>query len=200
MSPWQDLPYPLQTRNGAKDDSASSFCEGSAAARKTFVMKRTLLALATALLAACGQPAEPAPKAPATAGAIDAVEKDAVLAALNPVVSADLGKPAVVAPATFKTDGDWAWVIGTLKTPDGAALKFADTTYAAAEAEGFIDPGGSTYALLKREGGAWTVTRFVVAPTDMAWLTWPQEYGAPAALLGVEPESATDDVQSGPTP
>lgn len=34
------------------------------------------------------------------------------------------------------------------------------------------------------ENGTWSVVTHVIAPTDMAWLSWPNEYGAPAEIMG----------------
>jgi hypothetical protein len=87
-------------------------------------------------------------------------------------------------------------VVGQPRTPDGQPFSFAGTTYAAAEAEGFIDGGGTTYALLRREAGVWTVKAFAVGPTDVPWTTWPEEYGAPPALMDLP----LDPPEFGPTP
>ena len=43
--------------------------------------------------------------------------------------------------------------------------------------------GPATYGLMHRVGGRWTVTVFVIGPTDVAYIGWPDAYGAPASLF-----------------
>jgi hypothetical protein len=152
---------------------------------------RTTIIAAAAFVAACS----PAPSDQATTEtpAADSAEqpqapdpeRDAMVAALSPAASADIGRPVTFTVMTKRTDGDWGWLVAQPWTPEGAALDWSTTRYATQAREGVLDGGGTTYALLHRQNGQWTVTAFAVGPTDVAWADWPQRYGAPAELMEV---------------
>lgn len=108
-----------------------------------------------------------------------------VAVALRNVLEADLGRPVSLRIDTQRQDGDWAWIAALPQTPDGAAVDWSTTRYAEQAREGMLD-GGVTYALLQRQNGEWVVRDYAVGPTDVAYMTWPQDYGAPAALMGLE--------------
>jgi hypothetical protein len=149
-------------------------------------MKRILFAVVAALAAACSPPA---PKADAPAGepgipAIEAnPERDAMTAALAPRVEAEIGQPVSFTVNTMRVENDWAWLVTQPWTPAGTQIDWSQTRYAERAAEGVLDGGGTTYALLRRENGQWRVVDFAVGPTDVAWADWPQRHGAPASLM-----------------
>ena len=68
------------------------------------------------------------------------------------------------------------------------AIDWARTKYGDQSAEGVLDGGGTTYALLKRENGQWRVLEFVIGPTDVAYADWPERHDAPAGLMGLAAE------------
>ena len=43
--------------------------------------------------------------------------------------------------------------------------------------------GGYVHALLVRQDGRWQVRRQVICATDVPWASWPEYFGAPAALF-----------------
>jgi hypothetical protein len=143
------------------------------------------------VLAACS-PA-PAPIAPESPGANSAgsngeaeapdPERDAMLAALIPAVSAEIGAEVTFTVETKRTQGDWGWIVARPWTPDGAQIDWSSTALAERAREGALDGGGATYALLRRQSGQWRVVAFAVGPTDVAYADWPQRYGAPAPLM-----------------
>jgi hypothetical protein len=136
-------------------------------------------------VAACSEPTAP-PPAPAASEAPDpAVSSAEVLAAAAPVVSATIGLSVSLSPTTVNIQDDWAWVVAQPQTPEGGAIDWSATAFAEDAALGVLDGGGTTYVLLKRENGAWRVLDHVVGPTDVAWINWPTQYGAPAGLLGL---------------
>ncbi len=148
-----------------------------------------LLAIA-ATLAACSPAKEeaPPPEAPAVAAeadTVDAATRTGVLDALSAAIAEDLGQQVDFRVDLLKADGDWAWVVALPQALGGSPVDFSKTRYAAQAQAGALDGGGVTYALLERKDGAWTVRDFAVGPTDVAYLDWPQKYGAPASLMGL---------------
>jgi hypothetical protein len=155
-------------------------------------MRAVLIASFAVCVVACTPPSSPTPPAQDTSTASAAgetlpadPERDAMIATLTPAVSADIGQPISFVATSSRTQGDWGWLIAQPWTPQGAALDWSQTRYADRAQAGVLDGGGTTYALLKRVNGAWTVTAFAVGPTDVAYNDWPQRYGAPPELLGL---------------
>jgi hypothetical protein len=151
-------------------------------------MRALVVALGLAL-AACSEPAPPGePPAPAApeAPSADATTAD-LLAAAVPVVSATIGTPVGLAPSTVNIQNDWAWLVVQPQTPTGGEIDWSTTAFAEDAALGVLDGGGTTYILLKRENGAWRVLDHVVGPTDVAWINWHTQYGAPPELMGLPP-------------
>jgi len=147
-------------------------------------MRAVFVALASSV-AACSEPAAP-PSAPAASEAPDpATARADVLAASAPIVSATIGLPVSLSPTTVNIQDDWAWVVAQPQTPEGGTIDWSATTFAEDAELGVLDGGGTTYVLLKRENGAWRVLDHVVGPTDVAWINWPTQYGAPAELMGL---------------
>ena len=142
-----------------------------------------LMALTTALV-----PAPVLAQAPAAAAARDVGPADplrpVLLNALRPAIVADLGQSVKFVVATLRTQGDWAYVVARPQRPDGREIDFRATRYREAIDQGVFD-GPTLYALMQRREQRWTVVDFVIGPTDVAWAGWPEEHGAPAALLGL---------------
>lgn len=143
-------------------------------------MKRiAAIAAVFAMLSACSPPAE----TPQSGAAQPASEREAILAAVTPVIAADLGQPVLFEPTTLNTKGDWAWIVGAPRTAAGAPIDWATTSHAARAQEGMLD-GNDVYVLAQKTADGWSVRDFAVAPTDVAWIEWPQKYGAPRTLFG----------------
>jgi len=151
---------------------------------------RALLVAFSLALAACSEPAPPPePAAPAAPGAPSAdAATEALLAVLTPLVSVEIGQPIRFEPTNVTIRDEWAYVVGQLQQPDGAAIDWATTALASRYENGAMDTGGATHVLLKQENGVWRVLTHVIAPTDVAWLAWPAEYGVPPDVLGAPAE------------
>lgn len=144
------------------------------------------------LSALVGAPLTPAPVAapPAVAVAQSAPRSVPVgdplrrplLDALRGEVEAELDQPVQFVVQTLKVQGDWAFYAGEVQGPGGRAIDFGRTPYAEAIAEQMFD-GPGTFALLRRQGGRWTVVTHVIGPTDVAYVGWHDEYGAPERLF-----------------
>lgn len=145
---------------------------------------RALLVAVALSVAACSQPAEPpVPAAPEAPSADAATE--ALLIVLTPVVSAEIGQPIRFDPTSVSVRDQWAYVVGDPRQTDGAALDWSTTALASRYEHGAMDESGATHVLLKQEAGVWRVVTYVIAPTDVAWLSWPQDYGVPPGVLGI---------------
>ncbi|MEZ6023169.1 MAG: hypothetical protein R3C16_07125 [Hyphomonadaceae bacterium] len=141
-----------------------------------------VLALAV-VAAACTPPAQRPEDAPGAQAGADDEQNDPLARALTPVVAADLGRPIKFTVETSRTDGEWGWIVAHPWTPEGAAIDWSQTNYAQRAGAGMLDGGGTTFALMRQENGAWRVVEFVVGPTDAAWVEWPQRHGAPQSLV-----------------
>lgn len=159
-------------------------------------MKKLFAALVVAALAACSPPVAKAPETPAPEAAAsalvseaDAATRNALLMALTPAIEKDLGTKVSFKPEIVRTMGDWGYIQADAVNLDGTPVDISRTHYAGADKEGVFD-GPRVNALLKRSGEAWTVTTFIVGSTDVAWESWPKEFGAPPEVLGFETSEA----------
>jgi hypothetical protein len=125
--------------------------------------------------------AEPATESVRNIGKADALRKP-LLDGLRGPIEKDLGQPVQFVVGTLRVQGAWAFVIATPQTKTGQPIDYSRTHYAQAIADGVFD-GGTVFALLKSDQGAWLVKDFVIGPTDVAFLAWPDQHGAPAALF-----------------
>lgn len=110
-----------------------------------------------------------------------------LLDALRQPIEQDLGQPVQFMVKTLRTQGNWAFIVATPQTKTGEAIDFARTHYAQAMVDGVFD-GSTIFALLKADNNVWSVTEFVIGPTDVAYLAWPDQYGAPATLFELPSE------------
>jgi hypothetical protein len=149
------------------------------------------LILAFALLAvACTPPAQaPSGDAPTPGGEAGQAtqapdpERDAMVDALSAQAGVDIGLPVTFEVTTKRVEGEWGWLVAQPWTREGAQIDWSQTRYAQRAAEGVLDGGGTTYALLRKQNATWTVVAFAVGPTDVAYADWPQRYGAPASIM-----------------
>lgn len=144
-----------------------------------------VLALISAPLSAGSAPAAPPPAVQAGPRNVPVGDpmRRPILDALRPAIQRDLGgQPVQFMVDRLRIQGDWAFYAGSIQQPNGRPIDFSKTRYASALEEGFFD-GPGTYALLRRTAGAWRVVTFVVGPTDVAYLGWPDEHGAPMSLF-----------------
>lgn len=151
-------------------------------------MRSVLLSLSLVLVVpALSSAAHAAPTAEGVrdVGKSDALRKP-LLDALRGPVQRDLEQPVQFVVSTLRVQDGWAFVIATPQTPAGEPIDYARTRYASAIADGVFD-GGTLFALLRSDGGSWSVTAFVIGPTDVAYLAWPEQHGVPATLFGLPP-------------
>lgn len=135
------------------------------------------LALLLPLLAAATTSAQQRPHTPPRGSA----ERQAIMDALRVPVQRELKKPVIFEVRTLRVLGTWAFVEAVPRKPDGSPFDYRGTPYQQAIDEGMFDDGA--FALLRREGGRWRVLRYVIGPTDVAWIPWEEELRAPRAVF-----------------
>jgi len=128
--------------------------------------------------------AQEKPHSPATGSA----ERVAILDAARKPVADELGKPVQFVVKQIDVQGSWAFLHARMQSPGGQTIDYADTRYADAAAHGH--KSSSYAALLQRQGESWSVLAYSVGPTDVAWIGWAQQYGAPPALFETPNESS----------
>lgn len=110
---------------------------------------------------------------------------DAVIVAANTTLTEQVGQPVAIQPEIFRSEGDWAFVYGPVRTPDGTALDWSTTSMAEAAAEGMMD-GDLGVVLLNWSDGGWRVVEAVIGATDVPQVAWPDEHHVSPALVGME--------------
>lgn len=102
-------------------------------------------------------------------------------------IEQDLGQKVQFVVDRLVVQGPWAFAILHPRTPAGGEIDFRQTHYREALEEGMFD-GDTTYALLRSEGGRWRLLAHAIGPTDVTYAGWPEEFGAPEALFGLNPQ------------
>lgn len=85
--------------------------------------------------------------------------------------------------------GPWVFLRGKLRGT-GERPYYAGTVYESRRADGVMSD--AYVVLLKKtsdtgadnDARSWGVADYAIGPTDVAWLTWPDEHEAPPALFG----------------
>lgn len=108
-------------------------------------------------------------------------ERKALMDALRLPVQAELKKPVIFKVDRLKVQGDWAFLAGVPLKPDGSEMDYRDTIHQEAIREGAFD--GGIFALLQNRNGQWQTVRHIIGATDVPYVDWPQEFGAPEAIF-----------------
>jgi hypothetical protein len=139
-------------------------------------VKRESLCALLAMFALClwGAAQTETPKA-------GSAERKAIMDALRNPVEKELGKKVVFKVEHLKVLDGWAFMRGLPQQPDGKAVDYRDTPYQERIQDGTFDDG--ICALLKKQGDKWRVLIFQIGSTDVPWVTWEEEYKAPAAIF-----------------
>lgn len=115
--------------------------------------------------------------------ALGSSEREALMDALRPAIQRDLGMKVIFKIYKLNVADDFAFVQAEPLTPSGDAVDYRKTKYKELFQDGTFDTGGNTFALLRYRSGSWRVSTFVIGPTDVAYATWWQEYGAPKSIF-----------------
>jgi hypothetical protein len=140
------------------------------------MMTNRIRSLATLLflVAATAGLASAAPYEPASGSA----ERRDILDALRPAVEGVLRPPVEFRVSRLRVDGGWAFAQLEPQRPGGGAIDAA-----ALELDTDMMDGLTTWALLKEQGGGWTLVDWALGPTDVAWWGWWDTYGAPRGIF-----------------
>lgn len=108
-------------------------------------------------------------------------ERKAILDALRLPVERDLKQKVVFVSDHFKVQGNWAYVSGTPQNSTGGDPDYSMTKYADHVDSGAFD--NNFFALLRKTGGKWKVTHYLIGCTDVCYLDWWRRFKAPKAIF-----------------
>ena len=108
-------------------------------------------------------------------------ERKAILDALRIPVERDLKQKVVFVADNFRVQGTWAFVSGTPQNSSGGDPDYSKTKYADQVDSGAFD--NNFFALLRKTGGRWKVTHYLIGCTDVCYLDWWSRYKAPKAIF-----------------
>jgi hypothetical protein len=77
--------------------------------------------------------------------------------------------------------GDWAFMTAEPKNPNGSAIHYERTPVAKEWKAGVF--GGIVVALYKKQGSRWTLRRYNFGASDVEWLDWGKQTGAPKSVF-----------------
>jgi len=108
-------------------------------------------------------------------------ERKAIMDTVREPVEKELKQRVVFVVAQLKVCRDWAFLEATPQQPDGRPVDWSIGVYADAIADDMC--GGYIHALMAKKGGSWQMREHVICATDVPWVGWAEQYGAPAALF-----------------
>jgi hypothetical protein len=111
-------------------------------------------------------------------------ERHAILEAARPHVAKDLGYRGrlLFKVNTLLVSGDWALLQGQPVAPSGARLH-----------KNCVEADDVTLVLLQRRKGTWHIERGgTTCATDVFWLEWQAELGAPAEIFVFDESEGAD--------
>ncbi len=106
-------------------------------------------------------------------------ERKAILDAIRVPVERDMKQKIVFVTDEFRVYQNWAFVSGTLQTPDGGQPDLRGTAWAE-EADFFEN---NFFALVRKTGSRWRVTTHAIGCTDVCYADWWRRYRAPKAVF-----------------
>jgi hypothetical protein len=108
-------------------------------------------------------------------------ERKTIMDTLRVPVESELKQDVVFVPKKFTVCRDWAFLEAEMQQPDGRPVDWSVTPYRDAVDEGMC--GGYVHALLRAKAGRWQVRVYEICASDVPWVMWADEYGAPQALF-----------------
>lgn len=111
----------------------------------------------------------------------DGAELDGVLEAAARHLQAELGRPVFLSPVVARRYGAHAFVMVSMRRPDGRPLDWENTPYADLWAADMMSDLSMT--LLEETAQSWRVIEHETGPTDVAWFAWMHARGLPQALF-----------------
>lgn len=91
------------------------------------------------------------------------------------------GRKILFQVRTLKVDGKWAFADVEILDSNGRRMDWNATAYEQQVADGFMDQ--CSQCLFFKKGNHWSVKTMAIGPTDVAWLDWPEKFGAPKSIF-----------------
>lgn len=113
--------------------------------------------------------------------AIGSAERKAIMDALRGPVEAELNQNIKFVAKKFTVCHGWAFLEAEPQQPGGHGVDWTITPYRDEVQQGVC--GGYVHALLVRDAGHWRVRTKIICASDVPYVDWPKEFGAPAALF-----------------
>ena len=104
-----------------------------------------------------------------------------VLDALRASVEEKLAQDVIFEVEWLKVREEWAFMRGTPRRADGGPVDYRNTIYREAVEEGVFDDW--ICALLTYRNGRWSVTAEAIGATDVPYVGWHREFGAPREIF-----------------
>ncbi len=76
---------------------------------------------------------------------------------------------------------DWAFMYAQPLQPNSKPIDYKGTKYAEDEYAGAFEDRVCT--LLRKSKGKWKVVKWNIGATDVVWLDWDKEFGAPSTVF-----------------
>jgi len=108
--------------------------------------------------------------------------RKAIMDSMRSAVKKSLrGKPVIFQVDHLKIQGDWAFMKGIPRKPNGSPFDYRGTDYWGAIQDGAFDDW--VCGLLKKSGKKWVVKAWALGGTDVTWFGWWDEYKAPKSIF-----------------
>ena len=133
----------------------------------------TLVLLASLSMAVCAQKAY-TPKQ-------GSLERKAIMETMRKQCEKMLGQKVVFVVSHLKVQSGWAFSTGVPRQPNGKKIDYLKTQFREYVELGVFDDSYCT--LLTKVGKTWKVKRFLIGMTDVPWVVWPKEFGAPKGIF-----------------
>jgi hypothetical protein len=113
--------------------------------------------------------------------AASSAERKAILNALRKPIARELGQAVRFRIETLSVCRGWAFVEATPQKPNGKPIDWSLSSYEDAVANDAC--GLLVHGLLAKNKGQWKVRQTVVCATDVPYVTWSKEFGAPVQIF-----------------
>lgn len=110
----------------------------------------------------------------------DASERKGILEAARAAVLKETKQRVIFRVTNLRVGDGWAFLAAEPRTPQDRTADWSRLAPDGYEA-GAYDP--IAFALLRRQGGRWKTLALALGPSDVPWVLWAKEYGAPYGVF-----------------
>lgn len=108
----------------------------------------------------------------------NSAERKQIMDALRVPVQKELKQDVIFKVDDLKVFGEWAFMGGEPLAKAGGEPNLKGTKY-----EGDEDFDNNVFALLKKKGGRWTIVTYAMRCSDVCYLGWDKDHGAPKEIF-----------------